>query len=150
MPKNVFALLCLLPFAHYILVASDNKPISDGQKSHNEFRATIKSFPYSASTVRKIRIVKNYPSLRVGMDKKQVSALIGDPDYSEVDFGPKGPREHWLGSSWNYQLFMRADTINLNDPKIEIFFGTDGLLFWAVPSGISGLSEIGKCCKDSK
>src|SRR5215470_15491797 len=60
----------------------------DGQKSGKEFRATIKSFPYSASAERKERILKNYPSLRVGMTKKEVSALIGDPDYSQIVFGP--------------------------------------------------------------
>jgi hypothetical protein len=149
MIKKLFALFCLLTYALPVLAASD-KPVPDGQKSYKEFRATIKSFPYSASAERKKQIVENYPSLRVGMTKEQVAALIGDPDYSELMFGPKGPGEHWLGSSWSYALFMRGDTVNLKEPRIEIFFGTDNLVSWAVPSGLSGLPEIGECCKRSR
>jgi hypothetical protein len=150
MITSIFALLCLLTSTLAGSPAANDKPVPDSQKSYQEFRATIKSFPYSAPVERKNHILKNYPNLRVGMSKKEVSALIGSPDYSELDFGPKGPREHWLGSSWVYQLFKQGDDTNLYDPMIEIFFGTDGLLFWAVPSGMSELSQIGKCCKDSK
>ncbi|WP_035356340.1 hypothetical protein [Edaphobacter aggregans] len=144
-----FALLCLLTYALPVLAASD-KPVPDGQKSYKEFRATIKSFPFSASAERKKQIGENYPSLRVGMTKKQVAALIGNPDYSELDFGPKGPGEHWLGSHWMYALFVREDSVNEKDPNIEIFFGTGDLVSWVVPSGLSGLSEIGECCKRSR
>ena len=131
-------------------IASGDKYTTDGQKSYEEFRATIKSFPYATVAKRRSYILKNYPSLRVGMSKKQVAALIGDPDYSTpiYAYGPKGPQERWRGSIWTYILFMREDAMNENDPKIQIFFGTDGLVRWAVPSGIAGLSEIGKCCSD--
>jgi hypothetical protein len=128
--------------------ASD-KYTTDGQKSYKEFRANIKSFPYSTSAERKNHILKNYPSLRAGMTKKQVAALIGDPDYSQPaygPYGPKGPQGPWQGSIWSYVLFMREDAMNENDPKIQIFFGTDDLLHWAAPSGLSGSPEIGKCC----
>ena len=131
------------------LMAPSGQPVPDGQKSYEEFRLTIKSFPYSASEERKEHIAKNYADLRVGMTKKQVAVLIGDPDYSQSVFGPKGFSPHWKGSYWGYQLFMREDGVNnLNDPTIQVFFDTDGLLYWAVPYGISGLSEIGKCCKE--
>jgi hypothetical protein len=73
-------------------LATSDKPVPDGQKSYKEFRATIKSFPYSAAPEPKKQIVENYPTLRVGMTKNQVAALIGTPDYSELDFGPKRPR----------------------------------------------------------
>jgi hypothetical protein len=83
------------------------------------------------------------------MMKKEVSALLGDPDYSEIVFGPKDPGEHWLGSSWHCALFIREeDLVNVNDPAIFISFGTDGLLSWASPSGLPQLSEIGTRCKD--
>lgn len=125
------------------------KPDPDGKKSYEQFRATIKLFPYSTSSERQLRIVKNYPSLRVGMDKQQVAALIGDPDYSELDWGPKGAHPHWRGSDWAYWLSMRSDESNLSDPRVEIFFGLDGHLTWAVPQGI-GLPEIGNCCSNPK
>ena len=120
---------------------------TDGQKSYKEFSATIKSYPYSASAERKERVLKNYSSLRVGMTKKEVSALIGDPDYSRIVFNPKEPGE----SSWQYALFIRAkDSANENDPYIDLSFGRDGLLRWAAPSqGLSQLPEIGSCCKSA-
>jgi hypothetical protein len=150
-----FALLSLMLFTlpgcrTGPLVTPLTQHVSDGQKSYEEFQATIKSFPYSTSPERRDLVVKNYPGLRVGMTKQQVAALIGNPDYSQQNYGPKGPGEHWLGSSWNYVLFKREDSSNENDPTVEVFFGTDYLLFWAAPSGISGLSEVGSCCQKPK
>ena len=130
-----------------ILRSSDGRlPLSDGQTSYDQFRTTIKSFPYSTSPARRDLVVNNYPSLQVGMTKPKVAALIGNPDYSDQDYGPKGPGEHWLGSHWGYVLFKRGDDVSENDPNVEVFFGTDGLVNWAVPSSISGLSEVGSCC----
>lgn len=143
-----FALLSLLLFT---LPGCRYKPVirhvSDGQKNYEEFRTTIKSFPDSTSAEHRNLVVKNYPSLRVGMTKSQVTELIGNPDYSEQNYGPKGPGEHWLGTYWAYVLFKRGDDVNENDPNVQVFFGTDGLVNWAVPSGISGLSEVGSCCR---
>ena len=158
----ILALPIFLGYRHSLLTASAKEPQCvpggpkiycdpDGQKSYQEFRATITSFPYSIPAERKEHVLKNFPSLRLGMTKKEVSALIGDPDYSEIDFGPKGPGEHWLGSHWDYALFIREkDTANEKDPNIHIFFGTNGLLSWAAPSrGLPELSEIGSCCKST-
>src|SRR5262249_17336334 len=138
---------CSWSCTHPVSQASD-KYTTDGQKSYEQFRSAIRSFPYSTSAGRKSHILKNYPSLQVGMTKKQIAALTGDPDYSQptYGYGPKGPQERWRGSIWTYILFMREVSMNENDPKIQIFFGTDGRLHWAAPSGIAELSEIGKCC----
>ena len=153
------ALMILLVYTRPLSTASANKnqcipggPLSpcnpDGQKSYEEFHATIKSFRYSAPAERKERLLKNYASLRVGMTKNEVSALIGDPDYSEIAFGPKGPGEHWLGSDWNYVLFKEEDVTT--SIGIFISFGTDGLLRWAAPSRLPQFSEIGSCCKQAQ
>ena len=131
---------------NYALTRSMSQYVPDGQKSYKEFRATIKSFPYSTSEDRKNQIVVNYLGLRVGMTQKQVAVLIGDPDYSQPIVGPKGFNAHWRGNDWSYRIFMREDGVNMNDPTIQVFFDTHGLLVWGVPSGISGLSEIGECC----
>lgn len=155
MTRIQFALFSLLLFTlpgcrtRPLILRSSNgqPPVSDGQKSYEEFRATIKSFPYSTSPERRDRVVNNYQRLRVGMTKPQVAALIGNPDFSDQAYGPKGPGEHWLGSRWKYELFKRDDNVNENDPNVEVFFGTDGLVNWVVPSGISGLSEVGSCCR---
>jgi hypothetical protein len=71
MITKFFTLLCLLTCALPVSAASD-KPVPDGQKSYKEFRATIKSFPYSAAAERKKQIVENYPTLRVGMTKPRL------------------------------------------------------------------------------
>jgi hypothetical protein len=116
---------------------------ADGRKTVEEFDAAIKSYPYEAPPPRKSRIVENYPKLAVGMSKDQVAGLIGEPDYSELDYGPKGPHEKWLGSHWMYWLRKRDSGVNMLDPCLEIFFGTDGRAHWIVPSNIAGLTEKG-------
>ena len=116
-------------------------PKPDGKKTYEEFAATIKSYPYDAPQERKDRIVKNYPKLELGMSKEQVAELIGDPDYSQLGYGPKGPRPQWHGSNWTYWLRKRDNLVNLNDPCLEIFFGTDDRATWIVPSNIDGLTE---------
>src|SRR5208282_1238143 len=64
-------------------------PKPDGKKTSEEFRAAIKSYPYEAPQARKDMIVNNYAKLEIGMSKNQVAELIGDPDYSRLDYGPK-------------------------------------------------------------
>jgi hypothetical protein len=124
-------------------------PNPDGKKTCEEFTAAIKSYPYEASQARKDRIVKNYPKLEVGMSKDQVAGWIGDPDYSRLDYGPKGPNEKWLGSSWYFYLHKTDDGANLGDPCVEIFFGTDDRATWIVPSNIDGLKEKGSPSRQS-
>jgi hypothetical protein len=69
--RTILAWLFLLVYTHPLLTASAEKnqcvpggPKSycdpDGQKGYQEFRVTIKLFPYSASDVRKERVLKNY------------------------------------------------------------------------------------------
>ena len=77
------------------------------------------------------------------MSKSEIHALLGAPDFSQLDFGPKGPNEKWLGSSWMYYLSKRGPGVNLNDPRVEIFFDTNDRAQWIVPGGIKGAQEIG-------
>ena len=118
-------------------------PKPDGKKTDQEFEAAIKTYPYDAPQARRDRIVKNGPRLEVGMSKEQVAELIGDPDYSRLMYGPKGPGARWLGSSWMYYLHKRDSNINVYNPCVQIFFGTDDRATWIVPSNIDGLTEKG-------
>jgi len=140
---RLFGLLYLLSLCGTAMAAQDNTPVPDGEHSYQEFRATISSFPYSAPSERKRRILTRYPRLRIGMTKHQVAELLGKPDYSQLTFGPKGPGEHWNGSFWTYHLYMRDDNGNEFDPALYVGFGTDGLVDWAAPSGIGSLSKLG-------
>jgi hypothetical protein len=135
--------VCSMPWDLWFFVRPALTPQPDGKNTYEEFAAAIKSYPYEASQARKDRIVKSFPRLAAGMSKDQIAALIGDPDYSQLDYGPKGPGEKWLGSSWTYWLHKRDDGVNMNDPCLEIFFGTDGRANWIVPTSIDGLKEKG-------
>jgi hypothetical protein len=114
-------------------------PTPVGARAYEEFAATIKSYPYDASPETKIRVLKGYPKLEIGMTKAQVRSIIGEPDYGQQSYGPKGPNERWLGSSWTYYLRMR-DALATEDSHVELFFGTDGKTDW-ITSTILGLDE---------
>ena len=138
--------VCSMPWDLWLFPAPTpptETPKPDGKKTCEEFAATIKSYPYEATQARKDKIVQNYPKLEIGMSKDQVATLIGDPDFSGLNYGPKGPGEKWLGSSWAYCLRLRENGSNAFDPRVEIFFGTDGRANWIVPSNIDGLTEKG-------
>jgi hypothetical protein len=117
-------------------------PKQDGRRSYEVFAATVESYPYDAPPERKAQIIAGYPRLEVGMDKDQVAKLIGEPDYSQHSYGPKGPNMPWKGSSWTYWLRMRDDGVNMKAPSVEIFFGTDDRAHWIV-STVDGLGEKG-------
>src|SRR5262249_36842548 len=115
----------------------------DGMKSYEEFEATIKAFPYQASQSRKDRIIKNYNKLEVGMSKEQVADLIGEPDFSQLDYDlkRKDRKAIWLGSSWNYYLYKRENLVNVYDPYLYVRFGTDDRAKHFGPVNIEGLTE---------
>ena len=77
------------------------------------------------------------------MTKEQVARVIGEPDYSALSYGPKGPRMKWKGSSWVYYLSKRGDSANTFDPVVQVFFATDDRAAWIVPSNVEGLREKG-------
>src|SRR5262245_7330464 len=99
-------------------------------RTYEEFAATINSYPYDASAQGKLTVLKGYPKLEIGMTKAQIRSLIGEPDFGQQNYGPKGPNMRWLGSSWTYDLKMRDTNVNLLDPSVEIFFGTDDRADW--------------------
>lgn len=122
-------------------------PKSDGKKSYKEFVAGVKIFPYEASLSRKDPIIRNYSKLEIGMSKDQIVALIGEPDYSQLSYGPKGPGEKWLGSTWNYFLYLndsKSSQLNAKpDQWIEIFFDTEDKAHCIGPSKNLGLEKKG-------
>ena len=137
-------LVCSIPWDLWLFVRpppTPQTPKPDGKKTSEEFRATIKSYPYKAPQPRKDRIIKNYPKVAIGMSKDQIAGLIGEPDCSGLIYGPKGPGEKWKGSCWTYCLRLRENGSNAFDPFVEIFFGTDDRAGWIVPSNIDGLTE---------
>ncbi len=118
-------------------------PTRDGKRSYEEFKASVGSFPYNAPRERRERILAGYSKLDVGVTKDEVAAAIGEPDYSQLNYGPKGPNMPLIGSSWVYYLSKRGDRANNLDPVVHVFFGTDGRARWIVPSNIEGLHEKG-------
>ena len=114
-----------------------------GRNTYEEFKATIRSFPYTAPRERRDRIVRGYSELEIGMTKEQVARVIGEPDYSVLGYGPKGPDMKWKGSSWVYYLSKREDLANSHDPVVRVFFDTENRAVWIVPSNVEGLREKG-------
>lgn len=117
----------------------------DGKRSYQEFRATIATFPYTASRERRGRTVEGYSRLRVGMTKEEVSVAIGEPDYSQLT-ASKSPGPGWTGSVWMYYLSMRSDGANTSDAVVHVFFDREDRAVWIVPSNIDGLHEMRRAC----
>lgn len=118
-------------------------PRLDGKRTYEDFKASIRSFPYTASPERRDRLVAGYSKVDVGMTKEDIARVIGDPDYSELGYGPKGPNMKWQGSSWMYYLSKRGDLVNILDPSVQIFFDREDRAVWIVPSNIEGLAAKG-------
>ncbi len=144
MNMRIASLLCVT-----ILVAPSTQaqaplgPASDGRPTFADFEKRVGGYPYKASPERTAAIKKGLPLLKKCMTKTEVDSLLGAPDFSQSNFGPKGPGEKWLGFGWTYYLAKRAETTNLNDPRVEIFFDTSDRAHWIVPSHIDGSHEIG-------
>jgi hypothetical protein len=119
-------------------------PISDGKRTYQQFVSETKAFPYTISDIRKQIIMTNYSKLNIGMTKREVSSIIGDPDCSQY-LRAKDPPGKYLGSEWTY-YFYKPDP-NLVNEKLDqglfLFFGTNDKLQWIVPKNIKGLIEKG-------
>ena len=124
-------------------VLPDPKPQSDGMPTYQDFENKIQQYPYSASPERVRQIVGGIFKVTGCMTKAQIEVLLGQPDYSQLDYGPKGPGEKWLGSHWMYYISKRNSGTNLYDPSVEVFFDTSGRAHWIIPSHINGAQEIG-------
>lgn len=137
----IFFLFSLTLSCQLFNQSSSPTPKSDGKKTYEEFRATIKSFPYEASLSRKEQIIQNHKYLQKGMTKEQVCKLIGEPDYSELSYGPARLNAKWQGSYWYYFLFKKENSGNNKDNFILIFFGIDDQVKHIDSVNIEGLSE---------
>lgn len=146
MMRRIILFLTLILFTTLqakIILGQSVKPLMDGMPTFQEFDARIKEYPYVAPDERSTKILAGLPKLERCMNKASIEALLGMPDFSELNYGPKGPGEHWLGSSWTYYLSKRSTLVNENDPCIQIFFDTGGHVSWIVPRNIKGAHEIG-------
>jgi hypothetical protein len=133
----------LLAFCLLVSHESFAQPVADGMPSYEEFEKKISLYPYRAEAERAAKIKSGIAALKVCMGKEQVQSKIGVPDYSRASYGPKGPSEKWLGSSWTYYLAKQSSLVNTNDSTVEVFFDTKNRAHWIVPHHIDGAHEIG-------
>ena len=135
----------IVGFAFYCLcvVSLSAQPRSDGMSSYEQFEQTIQSYPYKASAERTAKVKAGLTLVRWCMAKSGIQTLLGAPDFSGLDFGPKGPRERWLGSHWTYYLSKQWRGVNENDSSVTVYFDTKGFSHWVVPHHIDGAMEIG-------
>ena len=133
----------LLAFCLLVSHESFAQPVADGMPTYEEFEKTIAQYPHHAKSERKTKIISGIAALKVCMDKIQVQSLIGAPDYSSTSYGPKGPGEKWLGTSWMYYLTKQSSLVNTNDSTVEVFFDTKNRAHWIVPHHVDGGHEVG-------
>jgi hypothetical protein len=133
-----FVAVCLLVFLEGFA-----QPVADGMQTYEEFERKITQYPYHAKPKRMAKIISGIVKLRICMDKQQIQSLLGSPDYSRTLYGPKGPGEKWLGTSWMYFLTQESDLVNTNDSTVEVFFDTKNRAHWIVPQQIKEAREIG-------
>jgi len=101
-------------------IAVAQQPIPDGTPSYVQFADSIREFPYYASPERILKIKRGLAQIERCMSKSQIQSLLGTPDFGQVSYGPKGPGERWLGSSWTYYLSMRSTSVNENDSTVQV------------------------------
>jgi hypothetical protein len=78
------------------------------------------------------------------MNKQEVMATIGSPDYAATA-ETLDPPYRQKGSYWAYVLSMRVPKFidPLTDQHLYIFFDLSGNAFWMVPSNIQGIAQKG-------
>jgi hypothetical protein len=121
---------------------ANTQPVPDGMPSTAEFLKSAAPYPYLAPPQRAARITSGAQRLAPCMTKSMVEGVLGRPDYSRLNYGPKGPGEKWLGSSWAYYLAKRDSGANEYDPRVDIFFDRNDRAHWIVIVGIPGAKSI--------
>jgi hypothetical protein len=119
------------------------EPVSDGLPRSEDFDDIVRQYPYRAPAARRAKIVSGFTWIAPCMLRKDIATLMGHPDDSQIDFGPKGPGEKWIGSSWTYYLEKQSAMINEHDAKVEINFDTENRVVWATSYGFDGAREVG-------
>lgn len=120
-----------------------NPPISDGMRTYEQF-ITSKSFPYTIPSERKIKIEQNYNNLKLGMMKKEIQSMLGEPDFSTYMRSKEYPGKR-IGYEWKYYFYKPASNLvnEKHDKGVFIYFGTTDKAEWIVPENIEGLAENG-------
>ena len=101
---------------------------SPGMPTYTDFMAANPGPAYSALEARRSTLIREVDRIQVGMTMKEVSTILGTPDYSRSNFGPKGPGEHFLGWSWMYYI-TKPDMRLVNEIKdkcVHVFFNEYG------------------------
>ena len=145
----IVALALALAFAFVGVVLRPNfsaasaQPIPDGTATQEQFEKSISKYPYQAPTEKVAKIKEGLNQVVQCMSKKQIRSLLGEPDYGQEHYGPKGLNAKWIGSAWTYYLSKRADNGNANDTVVQVFFDRTERAPWVVPSHIESARELG-------
>ncbi len=100
-------------------------------------------YGHIALPVRERALVWAYSRLRLGMTRYQVSEILGPPDVTRtrIDNEPSGTRYGW---AYKYFIRLREGGPIIYDQSIQLYFGVDGRLDWAVPGNLENLVDIGR------
>lgn len=136
-------LLFLAAFA--VLVSCSRYPTPDGKKTREQFIAAAKTFPYSAPKQRQMQIIGNYPKIDEGMNKQQIAAFLGDPDYTDIIGNKTITGIKPTALVWVYAIYCQSQFCGtMSEEKlVSVFFDLDDKATWIVPSGLVELKEKG-------
>jgi hypothetical protein len=121
----------------------------DNKRNFKEF-ASNSEFPYSISETKKDLLARNFSSLSLDLDQKQVATLLGEPTFRELKHAGMGNPPPIFGCVWVWELRKltpRKEASN-SDQSIEIWFNADGSMSWAAPRNIPGLKTLEKKHQD--
>lgn len=113
--------------------------------SFTTFIKSINNFPYEASKSKQGEVRTGYKSLSIGMDKKDVLEMLGEPDAESLYYDSVKGQETFLNSSWGYYLHRHERELANEkfDRAVFIYFDVNEKMFWALPTNIESLAEIG-------
>ena len=116
--------------------------VRDDKPTYRQF-AAAHTFPYTAPAARQRRIRRDYSRLTLGLTKDEVAKILGEPDYSQLNYTKGPPPCRFMGSRWTYVLAESGPNLAslTMDKHINVSFNTDDKTRW-ITSSVDGLKEI--------
>lgn len=122
------------------------KGTEEGSKENNflTFIGAVKSFPYEATSEKRIRVTDGFSNISLGMNKGKIKDLLGIPDAEFFDYDTIKAKTY-IGSTWTYYLHRHeAEYVNKKyDQAVTLYFDPKEKLYWAHPVNIDSLRDKG-------
>jgi hypothetical protein len=113
--------------------------------SFTQFLNQTRDFPYTAQQEKFLRVRDGFQKLRVGTNKDQVRAALGDPDAEMLNFRISHNEKVLLYTTWAYYLKRRERERydESFDQVAVLYFKPNDELYWADPGRLAGAIAVG-------